>query len=87
MDEPVKPTADNQRRSARVRTLKTAKIVFNNRSSVLDCTVRNVSKEGALLLVASPLGIPDVFELTFGPEARQAKVVWRQENRLAVEFI
>ena len=45
-----------RRRQARARTLKSARILFNQHHSVIDCTVRNLSPEGACLNVASGAG-------------------------------
>ena len=72
----------------RTRALKAAKIVFNHSSSVVDCTVRDLSAGGALLLVTSPLGIPDTFDLVFEADqsSRPARVMWRKESRLGVQF-
>jgi hypothetical protein len=61
---------ETQRRTApRKRTLKKGRIVFNNRRSVIDCTVRNLSDGGALLLVNSLIGIPDSFDLTIDSDS------------------
>ena len=49
----------NERR----RVLKAAKIVWNSGSSVLDCTLRNVSKTGAMLEMVNTISVPDEFEL------------------------
>jgi len=53
----------DQRRTMRQRRLNGAKIIFNDNASVIDCVLRDLSPEGAQLLVASPIGIPDLFEL------------------------
>jgi hypothetical protein len=78
-----------RRNETRKRALRTARIVFNNRFSALDCTVRNLSPVGAMLLVAGPHGIPDAFELELdsGALKHDCKVVWRQEKKLGVEFV
>lgn len=77
-----------RRRIPRIRTLKSGKIVFNLHSCVVDCTVRNLTARGALLVVASPLGIPANFELVLEPDhvRHDCRVIWRGENRLGVEF-
>ena len=56
-------TMEERRKKRRARTLKVGKIIFNRNLSVLDCTVRDLTDEGACLIVASPVGIPDGFEL------------------------
>jgi len=76
-----------QRRVVRRRVLKAAKIGFN-RGSIIDCTVRNMSETGALLQVASPLGIPDSFDLMLDGEKTlwACRVIWRKERQIGVEF-
>jgi PilZ domain len=76
------------RQEPRKRALKSGKIVFNNRFSAIDCTVRNLSAKGAMLLIAGPIGIPDAFtlELESGALKRDCRVVWRDERRLGVVF-
>ena len=54
---------DNRRERDRQRTLKSGKIVFNHKTSVVDCTVRNLSDTGACLQVGSAVGIPEIFDL------------------------
>ena len=79
---------DEHRTHARHRTLKAGKIVFNHKSSVVDCTIRNMSDGGALLQLTSTLGIPDDFELVCEIDhvSRACKVEWKTENRLGVSF-
>jgi hypothetical protein len=43
-----------QRRSSRNRTLLQGRVVFNNRFSLLDCTVRDLSETGAQIAFAHP---------------------------------
>ncbi len=73
----------------RRRVLKGGKIVFNNRFSTADCTIRSLDEEGAGLEVWSAHDLPDVFTLVISPEGvtRQCKVVARSEKRLEVEFL
>lgn len=81
--------ADERRGEGRPRTLKSAKIVFNLRFSVIDCTVRNMSPHGAKLIVGTQLGIPETFDLEFEGDgtARPCKVMWRKENEIGVAFV
>jgi PilZ domain-containing protein len=77
-----------QRRHPRHRTLKGGRIVFNHGSSVISCTVRNLSDGGACLQVATSVGIPDDFDLVIEPERapRPCHVAWRAEQRIGVAF-
>jgi PilZ domain len=77
-----------RRAHPRHRTLKAGKIVFNHRFCVVDCTVRNLSADGACLQVPSTLGIPDDFDLLIEPEkaTHTCRVAWKNETRMGVTF-
>jgi hypothetical protein len=60
----------DRRAKQRQRIFKSAKIA-NNRGGVIACAVRDISKDGACLKVASPLGIPEEFELVLDDKLRQ----------------
>jgi PilZ domain len=77
-----------RRHSQRARTLRAGKIVFNNKSSVIDCMVRNLSRNGACLLVSSVIGVPSTFDLLIEGDGigRPCKMVWNNQNRIGVEF-
>ena len=79
---------DERRRVPRHRTLKSGKIVVQAGRSVVDCTIRNLSSNGALLLVKSLAGIPEKFDLVLATsgEHHLCRVAWRGEDRLGVEF-
>ena len=77
-----------RRHSPRTRTLRAAKILFNNRRSVIDCMVRNVSATGACLEFPSTVGVPDRFDLVIAPEphARPCRIAWKDKTRVGVTF-
>ena len=77
-----------RRKIPRARALKGAKIAFNQRRSVIDCVVRNLTDVGAMLKVPSTAGIPERFDFRFEHERsyRPARVIWRREDALGVEF-
>jgi hypothetical protein len=71
----------------RNRTLKSGKIRVSTRMSLIDCTIRNLSTKGALLLVPNVLDIPDEFKLEMSDRTtRDCRVTWRGDNRVGVEF-
>ena len=82
------PIVAESRRGARRRILKGAKIVFNNRSALVDCTVRNLSDTGACLHVPSTFGIPDTFDLVLEANEgrRPCRVAWKTDDRIGVSF-
>lgn len=77
------------RKRQRVRTMLGAQIIFNNRNSTIDCQVRNMTDDGAKIIVDSQLTFPQRFEFHVPQKGRtfQAKVIWRQENETGLEFI
>ena len=79
---------EERRKVPRSRTLKSGKIIVHANTSLVDCTVRNLSPNGALLVVASLAGIPASFQLMLEPDhtRHDCRVVWRGKDRLGVEF-
>ena len=77
-----------RRHKPRLRTLRAGKILFNNKRSVIDCMVRNVSTNGACLMVASVVGIPSGFDLQIEGESasRTCNMIWHASNKIGVEF-
>lgn len=54
---------DTERRaSVRQRTLKSAKVVLRDWSTI-DCVIRNASEDGARLDFSDPVALPDRFDL------------------------
>lgn len=80
---------DAERRAApRRRTLKSGRAIFNNKQSVLSCTVRDLSATGAKLRFATVMGIPETFELDMTDEPRRScHVVWRRGEDVGVVFV
>jgi hypothetical protein len=77
-----------RRRQRRARTLKSARILFNQHHSVIDCTVRNLTPSGACLNVESALGIPEQFDVMFEADhtVRTCRMIWHKEKQIGVEF-
>ncbi len=77
-----------RRSERRMRTLKEAKIVFNLGHSVFDCRLRNLSPSGALIEVASMVGIPMHFDVIFdrGALRRACSVRWHTDRLMGVQF-
>lgn len=79
---------NDKRRAPRSRVLRGGVISFRHLGTTIDCTVRNLSKTGACLIVASPVGIPNEFELVLDRDKvpRTCRVAWRAADRIGVEF-
>ena len=78
----------DRRNSTRKRSLLNGRIVFNNRCSVIECTIRDISETGAKILFSHPTPIPAEFELDIpskGPPVR-ARVMWSNGKECGVLF-
>ena len=81
------PTAVDEKRAApRKRVLKTAFIILSEKAPKLECTVKNISENGAMLQVSTTLGIPHNFDLILEGEKLHCHSVWRTEITIGVEF-
>jgi hypothetical protein len=86
--QPKSMTADtNKRQGARRRVLKGGKISFHQLGTSTDCTIRNMSDLGACLVITSPVGIPDEFDLDRDKTRRRCRVEWRSANQIGVSFL
>ena len=79
----------DRRRSTRNRTYIGGQIAFNQRSSLMDCLVRNISAEGAKLVFAQTATVPQEFDLSVLSNERtfRARVVWRRADEAGVAFL
>jgi hypothetical protein len=79
---------EERRKQPRQRTLKAAKILIDGKL-VIDCGVRNLTYRGACLDVASPIGIPDTFELSIPSDSwtRKCRVSWKDPRGIGIHFI
>lgn len=75
------------RKSVRHRVFKAGIIEFN-RAGGISCTLRNISDGGACLEIASPVGIPEDFDLHIASDRRtvQCHRVWIGNGRMGVSF-
>ena len=83
--------AAQDRRSAaarRRRTLLSAKVIYNESQSVLNCTVRDLSRTGAKLVFQMAPNCPRTFDLVLSSgSVRRCETVYRRENTLGVRFL
>lgn len=69
---------EDRRKRHRQRTYLCGRIAFDNRSSTMNCLIRNLSQDGALLAFAGPVIPPhetDISILSRG-ESRRARLIW-----------
>ena len=79
---------NEQRGERRDRVLKTGWIITGDKAPKIACTVRDLSRTGARLLVpSSTFGVPREFKLMIGGSGpRSCRVAWRTEAAIGVEF-
>jgi hypothetical protein len=77
-----------KRRVRRTRVLRGVKIILDDSSSLLDCSVRDLTNIGACVYLPSSVKISNSFALSFdfGHSCRRCSVIWRHENKLGVSF-
>ena len=70
------------------RVLKAGHITFNGGRSTVECTVRGLSRNGALLQVISTAGLPERFKLGVVSEElhRLCRIAQKRENQIEVVF-
>jgi hypothetical protein len=77
-----------ERRTApRHRVLKQGTLAFNGGGGA-DCTVRNISANGARIEIANPVGLPERFTLVIASDRfmRHCHAVWSENYRIGVAF-
>ena len=79
---------DDKRKAPRRRVLKEGKIVYADGMRVIDCTIREFLRQGARLLIANTVGVPDTFHLFEKSSGMlyPASIVWRQPDAIGVKF-
>ena len=77
----------DKRADLRHRVLKAGTIQFGG--GTIDCSIRNLSKAGAALDVASPVGIPETFTLIIASDGSRlaCRIIYRKERRIGVAFV
>jgi hypothetical protein len=77
-----------RRKVSRQKSFLRGAINFNNRQSVLDCLIRDISPHGARLIFSGAVAVPDVLEL-YIPQKDQtlrAHVISRHGREIRVAF-
>jgi PilZ domain len=82
---------DAEKRKAQRRKFQhRALIVGPDKSVMQSCAISDISEAGAQLRLASTDELPEQFALVIakgGSVKRQCKVVWREKNRVGVQFV
>ncbi|MXQ12990.1 PilZ domain-containing protein [Microvirga makkahensis] len=84
----MKP-AEQRRASPRLHTLLKGQIIYDNRLSRMECTVRDLSEAGARLVFAQPVKIPAEFELQVPRKklVQRAQVMWYDGRNYGIRFL
>jgi hypothetical protein len=71
----------------RHKVLKRGTLAFGGGGG-LDCTVRNISANGARIDIPNPAGLPKAFTLVIETDRfiRRCHAVWSSEQRIGVAF-
>jgi hypothetical protein len=83
------PTEDPRRNARRQRVLRGAKIIYNNRLSVAEAQVRDLSEKGCRIRVSAASLLPTTFDIriTGIDGERRCEVRWRKGTELGVLFL
>ena len=81
--------AGDNREAQRKKTLRGGKIIYNNKMSVNDCQIRDMSDDGCRIIVESSVGIPSQFTLHIlnGDIHHDCEVVWRKPDMMGVKYL
>ena len=71
MEPQIEPRTVERRRVARQKSFLRGMVYFNNRRSVLDCLVRDISPYGARLVFSVTVATPDTSTCTFRRRTRR----------------
>src|SRR5438105_14060505 len=88
MPPATEPRAVERRRITRQKSFLRGMIYFNNRRSVADCLIRDISPYGARLIFSDVVTTPDVLDL-YIPQKEQtlrSQVIWRVGHEVGVAF-
>jgi PilZ domain len=79
---------EERRRPTRERTYLHGVIYFNNGGESLSCVVRDISYEGARIVIFNAVKVPDEVELHIPERNRlmHATVRWRHGNKIGLSF-
>jgi hypothetical protein len=77
-----------RRRVVRQKSFLRGCIYFNSRRASVDCLIRDISPQGARILISSSVNIPDTVELHIPQKAQtlRARVEWRNNEDIGLVF-
>jgi hypothetical protein len=88
MAHPAESRPTERRRITRQKSFLRGMVYFNNRRSVADCLIRDISPYGARLIFSDTVTTPDIIDL-YIPQKEQtlrSHVIWRIGHDVGVAF-
>ena len=81
--------ANEARQIVRRRVLKAGTLAFGSGARIVDCTVRDLSPQGARVRLSVSVPVPDACQLLIELDGLEADcaVVWRKANEIGVKFV
>lgn len=78
----------DRRRPGRQRALLAGKLANEDATSTLDCVIRNISADGAMIETTTPQMVPGQLHLVQIREGVvwDAQVIWRRGNRIGLSL-
>lgn len=78
----------DRRQSVRDRVFLGGVAEFNERSSTMDCVVRNINARGACVEIDETARLPENLSLSIPSKGRSflAQMIWRHANRVGLAF-
>ncbi len=80
------PLGEEKRSATRQKLFEEGWADPGGAASPLVCKISNISHKGAKIALADENALPDNFILHVGSARRAARVVWRSQNQIGVEF-
>ena len=77
------------RKRERIKSLLRATILFNQRTTTVDCVVKNISPSGAKIAIDPVIAVPTDFELDLPTKGKtyRAKMRRRDKESAGIEFV
>lgn len=82
-------TDQSNRTAERVRTLRAARIVWDNAQRTINCTIRDMSRTGARIELTDMVALPETFDIQLPPakDLRPVQVVRHSGRVFGVMFL
>jgi hypothetical protein len=77
-----------KRNIVRQKSFLRGRLYFNRGHASVDCLIRDISKQGARVVVSDALNLPAVVDLHIPQKERtlKARVLWRHGNAIGLSF-